>query len=329
MSDIFYTYAYLRKGNRTPYYIGKGRGKRAYDSTHNVKVPDDKDRIIFLKQNLTEEEAFNHEKYMIAVLGRKDLGTGILRNMSDGGEGHSNPSPEARRKNAESSRLQYQMGIGIGGLTDEERKKYQAMAVQARLDSEWLKDNPEYNGGSLGRTPEQHSADSAKAMESGCAKYWKSMTEEERYEKRLKQGKKAGAKIKELGLGICGLTKEQRSANTKALFKGEGGEERRKFYRQQHREHYKNGTGAFAPGVREKIVATRYKNAKGFREFCVKSPEGKIYKGKGAKPFAREHGLPTTSFNDLLRSRIDILHGWTRVEETEQNSSVDLMKFFE
>ena len=96
----FYTYAYLRKGARTPYYIGKGCGKRAYDSSHNVKVPDDKDRIIFLKQNLTEEEAFNHEKYMIAVLGRKDLGTGILRNMTDGGEGRSGSihSPETIEK---------------------------------------------------------------------------------------------------------------------------------------------------------------------------------------------------------------------------------------
>ena len=97
---IYYTYAYLRKGDRTPYYVGKGHGKRAYDSTHNVKVPDDKDRIIFLKQNLTEEEAFNHEKYMIAVLGRKDLGTGILRNMTDGGEGRSGSihSPETIEK---------------------------------------------------------------------------------------------------------------------------------------------------------------------------------------------------------------------------------------
>jgi|TARA_E500000305_G_C3987997_1_gene220420 hypothetical protein len=306
---IYYTYAYLRKGDRTPYYVGKGHGKRAYDSTHNVKVPDDKDRIIFLKQNLTEEEAFNHEKYMIAVLGRKDLGTGILRNMSDGGEGHSNPSPEARRKNAESSRLQYQMGIGIGGLTDEERKKYQAMAGQARLDSEWLKDNPEYNGGSLGRTPEQHSADSAKAIESGCAKYWKSMTEEERYEKRLKQGKKAGAKIKELGLGICGLSFEERSKHSKKKFEDPNVVEK---YRERGKKQYAEGKGIASPEAREKCRLSMLERT--CKEFHVRSPDGKIYKGKGRKPFAREHGLPPTSFNDLLRGRKDNCRGWTRVE---------------
>ena len=85
----FYTYAYLRK-NRTPYYIGKGSGKRYYNRKRNdIKPPKDKSRIIFLKKNLTEEEAFKHEKYMIAVFGRKDLGTGILHNKTDGGEGAS------------------------------------------------------------------------------------------------------------------------------------------------------------------------------------------------------------------------------------------------
>jgi hypothetical protein len=84
----FYTYAYLRE-DKTPYYIGKGQGNRAYKKYRNIKPPKDKSRIIFLKQNLTEEEAFKHEKYMIAVFGRKDLGTGILINKTDGGEGAS------------------------------------------------------------------------------------------------------------------------------------------------------------------------------------------------------------------------------------------------
>ena len=85
----FYTYAYLRE-DRTPYYIGKGNGRRIYDNGGRpCSKPKDKSRAIFLKQNLTEEEAFNHEKYMINVFGRKDLGTGILHNRTDGGEGIS------------------------------------------------------------------------------------------------------------------------------------------------------------------------------------------------------------------------------------------------
>ena len=96
----FYTYAYLRE-DKTPYYIGKGKESRAYKrSKKDIKPPKDKTKIIYLKQNLTEEEAFKHEIYMIAVFGRIDLGTGILYNRTNGGDGCSGliHSPETRAK---------------------------------------------------------------------------------------------------------------------------------------------------------------------------------------------------------------------------------------
>lgn len=107
-SSEFYTYAYLREDG-TPYYIGKGKGKRAVSRRKGgINPPKDPTRILFLKTNLSEAEAFRHEVYMIAVFGRKDLGTGILRNRSDGGEGLSNPSPETRRKKSEIARKRVQ-----------------------------------------------------------------------------------------------------------------------------------------------------------------------------------------------------------------------------
>ena len=88
MSNDFYTYAYLRE-DRTPYYIGKGRGNRAFIKSRVFKPPKDKNRILFLKKGLNEEQAFRHEIYMIALYGRKDLGTGILHNRTNGGDGSS------------------------------------------------------------------------------------------------------------------------------------------------------------------------------------------------------------------------------------------------
>ncbi len=76
----FYTYAYLREDG-TPYYIGKGRGNRINSKTHSVGLPT-KDRRIFLKQNMSEEDAFRHEIYMIYILQN-------LRNQTLGGEGVS------------------------------------------------------------------------------------------------------------------------------------------------------------------------------------------------------------------------------------------------
>ena len=49
----YYVYAYLRKDG-TPYYIGKGKGDRAWSKYHTYNIPSQKDRIIIVEKNLTE-----------------------------------------------------------------------------------------------------------------------------------------------------------------------------------------------------------------------------------------------------------------------------------
>jgi len=95
--NIYYVYEYLRE-DLTPYYVGKGKNSR-WRGKHSVAVPP-KERVRFVATKLTEAEAFALEEKLILEYGRKDLGTGILRNMTSGGEG-ATPGPELRKRLSE------------------------------------------------------------------------------------------------------------------------------------------------------------------------------------------------------------------------------------
>jgi hypothetical protein len=109
----YYCYAYLRKDG-SPYYIGKGTGKRIHSALHTVNLPLFERRII-LKDNLTNTKALELEKQLILKYGRKEFG-GILHNKTDGGE---NP-PIAKK--GQQNRIDSLQNFW-NTISEEERKK--------------------------------------------------------------------------------------------------------------------------------------------------------------------------------------------------------------
>jgi len=99
----YYTYCYLREDG-TPYYIGSGRGKRI-KGPHLCEVPP-VERRLKLKQNLTQEESWRHETYLIDVLGCEVDG-GLLTNLQTGGRGSGfKHHPSTIKKMSETTKLQ-------------------------------------------------------------------------------------------------------------------------------------------------------------------------------------------------------------------------------
>ena len=104
-SREFYVYEHIRIDNNTCFYVGKGKGDRAYDlnrsNFHNGVRDSYGCRVEIIKDGLTEEEAFKLEReriedyvitfgYGIPIDGYRDFSNNkYLTNMTWGGEGTS------------------------------------------------------------------------------------------------------------------------------------------------------------------------------------------------------------------------------------------------
>lgn len=117
MKNNFYVYHLVDPNSNLPFYIGKGKNNRMYDhvrDTINQKMFN-RNRYLFYKikkllkntgyinykkisENCSESNALLMEISEIKKYGRKNNKTGILCNMTDGGEGTTGYVPTSKMK---------------------------------------------------------------------------------------------------------------------------------------------------------------------------------------------------------------------------------------
>jgi hypothetical protein len=126
-------YLHKRKDNNEVFYVGIGNEiKRAFDTKNRSNkywkniVNKCGHTVEIIEDGLTWEEACEREKYWIKFYGRFDLKKGTLINMTDGGDGQSNPSEETRQK------LKYQK-------TEEHKKKLRTYQIGVKQSEETIK----------------------------------------------------------------------------------------------------------------------------------------------------------------------------------------------
>ena len=96
----FIVYCHVSLDCNEVFYIGIGNKlKRAYSKDARSKfwhwhIAKHGYYVEILHNNLTKEEAIEYEKYYIFLYGRRDIKTGILINMTEGGDGLLSPSQE-------------------------------------------------------------------------------------------------------------------------------------------------------------------------------------------------------------------------------------------
>jgi hypothetical protein len=120
MERSFYVYVHRKNTNNEIFYVGKGFGDRAHSLKNRNKfwintVAKHGFNASVVLDGLSEDDAFDLEAFLIFEIGRKDLGTGILVNLTDGWNGAVNLCEKSKAIRAKNIQKTYS--------TDEWRKK--------------------------------------------------------------------------------------------------------------------------------------------------------------------------------------------------------------
>ena len=147
-------YEHYLPGSVTPFYVGMGKKGRSQDRKRRSDwwkryVEKYGLEVKIIKEGLTKEEAILLEKQFISEYGRINIGTGILINLTDGGEGTVNivrseitrkKLSEAQKKNKHSEEVKQKIrNSRIGKLHSDNTRNKISSSMKGKTHSEQTK----------------------------------------------------------------------------------------------------------------------------------------------------------------------------------------------
>jgi hypothetical protein len=139
--NTHYVYEHWRTDKNVCFYVGKGKGKRAFDmkymrNRHHTAIVSKLTslglvvHVKIIAENLTNEEAIRLEKERIAF-----YGVGVLSNMTEGGEGMANPTPETRLKMSMSQKARFERPEEREKVSQRSRNRKVGDSTRAKLSA--------------------------------------------------------------------------------------------------------------------------------------------------------------------------------------------------
>lgn len=193
----FYVYMYLRCKNSkngtigSPYYVGKGKGSRAFSKDHRCKPPLDLANIVFVARDMTEWDAHQLEMLLIHHYGRIDNKTGCLANLTDGGEGFYGFKPTQKHI----AKLKATWASG-------DREDQRVALIERNKNMVWtdeirqkVADDTKKRKPRLGKSGQKHSEETKAKMKVAQKDRWDSLTLEQREFRAVKLRKKQSAEV--------------------------------------------------------------------------------------------------------------------------------------
>jgi hypothetical protein len=290
----FYVYLWLRSKDSehgqklSPYYVGKGSGNRAFCRHQRVcPAPRNNENVVFVQEGLTEDEAFSLERYCIKLYGRIDKGTGILRNLTDGGDGVSGYTHTIATRHILSKKLKGRPSWWNGKTHRSESRLKMAQSARGRKQSSETIEKRRQ--AMLGQKRSEETCRRIAEVRTG-------QTHSDETKQKISQNRKG---------------KATREENPQWGKKGELSHRYGKHHSEEARRKISAAHKGRKRGKMSPMTIGKRQAAKAKYLYELIDSQGEVYMTESLQSFAMQYGLTSSCLYRVVSGKLKMHRGWT------------------